>query len=313
MHHAILGPGGVGGFIGACLGRSGESVTVVVRAEALRQHPDHLRLESPFGNFTVPVRRAAKVPPSDVLWITVKATQLEVALRSLPGADTAKAIVPLLNGVDHIALLRERYGTDRVVPATIAGETERLAPGHIVHRAPFIRLNVSARGREQLGGTLGELQRIGFTCQFIEDEPTLMWRKLVFLAPLALTTSASGATTGEVVADPHWRAEFESCLREACAVATAEGAKVDAEATLAVARTLPPGMRSSMQKDVERGSPPELDAIGGPILRGAARHCLEAPATQRLVAAIEQQAAQGRVAAAKVVAEKATKHKVNTR
>jgi 2-dehydropantoate 2-reductase len=232
MHHAILGPGGVGGLIGACLGRSGESVTVVVRPEALRQYPDYLRLDSPFGNFTVPVRRAAKVPPSDVLWITVKATQLEVALRSLPGADAAQAIVPLLNGVDHIALLRERYGTERVVPATIAGETERVAPGHIVHRAPFMRLNVSARGRQQLGGTLGELQRIGFTCQFIEDEPTLMWSKLVFLAPLALTTSAAGATTGEVVADPHWRAELESCLREACAVATAEGAKVDAEATL---------------------------------------------------------------------------------
>jgi 2-dehydropantoate 2-reductase len=71
-------------------------------------------------------------------------------------------------------------------------------------------------------------------------------------------------------------------------VASAEGAKVDAEATLAVARALPPGMRSSMQKDVERGRPPELDAIGGPILRGAARHSLEAPATQRLVAAVEQ-------------------------
>ncbi|HXY52497.1 MAG TPA: 2-dehydropantoate 2-reductase [Terriglobales bacterium] len=313
MHHAILGPGGVGGLIGACLGRSGESVTVVVRPEALQQYPEHLRLDSPFGNFTVPVRRAAKVPPSDILWITVKATQLEVALRSLPGADAAQAIVPLLNGVDHIALLRERYGTERVVPATIAGETERVAPGHIVHRAPFMRLNVSARGRQQLGGTVGELQRIGFTCQFIEDEPTLMWSKLVFLAPLALTTSAAGATTGEVVADPHWRAELESCLREACAVATAEGAKVDAEATLAVARALPPGMRSSMQKDVERGRPPELDAIGRPILRGAARHGLQAPATQRLFAAVARKVAEQKVAGATVGAEKAAEQKIKAR
>jgi 2-dehydropantoate 2-reductase len=310
MHHTILGPGGVGGLIGACLAHSGHSVTVVVRPEGLRQYPDHLRLESPFGNFTVPVLRAAEVPPSDVLWITVKATQLEAALRSLPGAHTAKAIVPLLNGVDHIALLRERYGTDRVVPATIAGETERIAPGHIVQRAPFMRLNLSARGRQLMGSTLDELQRIGFTCQFIEDEATLMWRKLVFLAPLALTTSAAGATSGEVVADPHWRGELESCVREACAVASAEGAKVDAEATLAVARALPPGMRSSMQKDVERGRLPELDAIGGPILRGAARHNLQAPTTQRLVAAVEQMVRQK---VAPVVSEDLLQQKLKAR
>jgi 2-dehydropantoate 2-reductase len=44
-------------------------------------------------------------------------------------------------------------------------------------------------------------------------------------------------------------------------VARAEGATVDPEATLAIARSLPPGMRSSMQKDVAQGKPPELDAV----------------------------------------------------
>jgi 2-dehydropantoate 2-reductase len=48
-------------------------------------------------------------------------------------------------------------------------------------------------------------------------------------------------------------------------------------------------MRSSMQKDVERGNPPELDAIAGLILRGARRHGIEVPATKKLVAAVERQ------------------------
>jgi 2-dehydropantoate 2-reductase len=47
-------------------------------------------------------------------------------------------------------------------------------------------------------------------------------------------------------------------------------------------------MRSSMQKDVEQGKAPELDAIAGPILRGARRHGIEIPATKKLVAAVEQ-------------------------
>lgn len=290
MRHAILGAGGVGGLIGACLARSGNSVTLVVRRETLQQYPRQLRLESRYGNFTVDVGVAAEVPPVDVLWLTVKATQLEAALKAIKNPDAIRAIVPLLNGIDHVALLRARYGSDRVIPATIAVETERVAPGHIVHRSPFARLNVASSGRPLLSGMLDQLQKMGFTCGFIDDEATLMWSKLVFLAPFALSTTAADKTVGEILGDPHWRVQGEACVREACAVALAEGAKVDAESILAWVKTAPANMRSSMQKDVERGNPPELDAIAGPILRGAARHGIEVPATKSLVAAVERRA-----------------------
>ncbi len=145
MRHAILGVGGVGGLIGACLARSGEQVTVVVRPESFANYPDELHLESPFGNFSVPVAHVAEVPPAGVLWIAVKATQLEPALKAIIQPESVKAIVPLLNGIDHVALLRSRYGAERVIPATIAVETERVAPGHIVHRSPFAHLNVSSK------------------------------------------------------------------------------------------------------------------------------------------------------------------------
>jgi 2-dehydropantoate 2-reductase len=290
MRHAILGAGGVGGLIGACLAHAGDSVTLVVRREAVAQYPRQLRLESAFGNFTVDVSVAAEVPPVDALWITVKATQLEPALGALKNPDAVRAIVPLLNGIGHIALLRARYGSGRVIPATIAVETERLSPGHIVHRSPFARLNVLSAGRALLGSTVDQLQKIGFACRFIDDEPTLMWSKLVFLAPFALTTTAADKTTGEVISDPVWKSQLEGCVREACAVAVAEGAKVDAEAILAGMMAMPANMRSSMQKDVEQHKTPELEAIAGPILRGGKQHGVEVPATEKLVAAVEQRA-----------------------
>ncbi len=290
MRHAILGAGGVGGLVGACVAHAGASITLVVRRETLEQYPRQLRLESPFGNFQVDVAVAAEVPPVDVLWITVKATQLEAALNALKKPDSVRAIVPLLNGIDHVALLRARYGSGCVIPATIAGETERVSAGHIVHRSPFARLNVLSAGRALLAGTLDQLQQMGFTCGFIDDEPTLMWSKLVFLAPFALTTTAADKTVGEIFADLQWRSLGEACVREACAVAVAEGAKVDAEKVLSGVVGFPANMRSSMQKDVEQHRTPELDAIAGPILRGARRHGIEVPATKKLVAAVEQRA-----------------------
>lgn len=288
LRHAILGAGGIGGLIGACLVRSGAAVTLVVRRESLAQYPRQLRLESPFGNFDADVSTAAEAPPVDVLWITVKATQLEGALTAIPEPPAARAIVPLLNGIDHISLLRSKYGAERVIAATIAVESERVAPGHIIHRSSFARLNVASAGQPLLGDAIQQLQGLGFECRFVDDEPTLMWSKLVFLAAFALTTTAADKGTGEILADPAWRQMGVSCMREGSAVAVAEGAKIDADAVIASVMKMPGNMRSSMQKDVERGKEPELDAIAGPILRGARRHGIEVPVTKKLVAAVER-------------------------
>jgi 2-dehydropantoate 2-reductase len=291
MRHAILGPGGIGGLIGACLANSGNTVTMVVRQESLANYPRKLKLESPFGNIEVEAACAAEVPPCDVLWLTVKATQLDAALPALRNPDFVRAIVPLLNGIDHIPYLRSKYGADRVIPATIAVESERVAPGNFIHRSPFARLNVSSAGKQILEGTLDQLQKIGFECRFIDDEPTLMWGKVVFLAPFALTTTAADKNTGEILSEPAWKAELEACVREACAVAIAENAKVDPESVLATLQAIGKGvMRSSMQKDVEQHKPPELDAIAGPILRGGKRHGIAVPVTEKLVAAVQERA-----------------------
>jgi 2-dehydropantoate 2-reductase len=290
MRHAILGAGGVGGLIGACLAHAGASVTLVVRPESVAPQPKELHLESPYGKFDVDVAVSAEVPACDVLWLTMKATQFEAALSAIKNPDAIRAIVPLLNGIDHIAVLRAKYGAERVVPATIAVETERVKPGYIVQRSLFARLNVLSAEKGLLGGTLEQLEKIGFTCRFIDDEPTLMWGKLVFLGPFALCTTAADKNVGEIMSNPEWRAQGEACVREACAVAGAEGATVDAEKVLAGVQGMPGGMRSSMQKDVEQHKAPELEAIAGPILRGAQKHGIDVPVTKKLVEAVEKRA-----------------------
>ncbi len=284
MRHAILGAGGVGGLIGAALVKSGEAVTVVVRPEALKDYPAELSLESPFGSFRVPVERAAAVTqPFDVLWITVKATHLDAALRGVANGEQLGAIVPLLNGLDHVALLRSRFGQDRVVPGTIGVESERAAPGKIIHRSPSARLTLSSIGETRLAPTMEKLRQFGFNCQFSADEMKMLWNKLAILAPVALTTTASGLTMGEVTSNLVWRKRMEAGVYEACAVAAASGTPLDPATFIRFFDMFPPGARSSMQKDVAAGNPPELDGIAGPILRLAQEHGLDVPVTRELV------------------------------
>jgi 2-dehydropantoate 2-reductase len=280
-----LGAGAIGGLVGTVLGSLGEDVTVVVRPDKLAGYPEELSLERPSGTLTARAKAVARLTqPVDVLWIATKTYQLQAALDAVESAPNT--VVPLLNGVDHVAALRSRYGHDHVVPATIAVEAERLAPGRFVQRSPFVRFNLGAGAEPLLGPMVTRLTNLGFTCQLILNEQTLLWSKLCFLAPLALVTSASGKNKGEIYADSALKGRLDSAVVEACAVAKADGAEVDVSKLRETFDSLPLGMRSSMQKDVAAGRQLELDAIGGPIVRGGERYGIAVPTTIALIATI---------------------------
>jgi len=129
-----------------------------------------------------------------------------------------------------------------------------------------------------------ELQAAGIDANVRADETSLLWDKLAFLAPVALATTAMDAPLGAVRHDNR----FRGCAEEVLAVARAFGAELDEDALHLLVESAPAGMRSSMQKDVAAGRVPELDAIAGPILRGARTYGISVSHTEelaRLVAA----------------------------
>lgn len=286
MKHAILGAGAIGGMLGTALASLGHEVTLIVRPEKVAGYPREVRLDRPADTLTASVKVAATYDdPADVLWIATKTYQLEDALKSVVLAPTA--IVPLLNGIDHIELLRSRYGRERVIPATIAVEAERTSDGHFVQRSA-VRLNLASSGEPLLSNTAQELRDLGFLCSFIPNEASLMWGKLCFLGPFALVTAASGKNLGEIQADPEWKQKLEYAFAEAKAVGEAHGAVIDSKRIQAVVDSSPATMRSSMAKDLAAGRPLELEGIAGPIVQGAAQFGIDIPTTKSLVERIRE-------------------------
>ncbi len=289
MEHAVLGAGAIGGLVGTAVASLGEGVTVLVRPERLPAYPANLSVERPSGTITAAAKVAATLTnPVDVLWVATKTYQLETALQAVPSSP--RYIVPLLNGVDHIELLRAHFGRDRVLPATIAVEAEKTAPGRFVQRSPFVNLNLAASAEQVLGAIVARLRDLEFTCKFIQNEQTLLWSKLCFLGPLALITSASGMNKGNIYADAEWKRKLISSMTEACAVAKANGAEVAPAQIQAIYDGLPSGIRSSMQKDLAARRQLELDAIGGPIVRGGKRYGIDVSTAAALIAVIRAKA-----------------------
>ena len=282
MRYAVLGAGAIGALIGAALRRNGHEVVLLMRPEALAGYSGRVTVESAvLGDFEVELPASAGLDRDvDVLWVAVKATSLGPALELSPAESLRGAmVIPLMNGVDHVALLRDRYA--HVVAGAIRVESERASAAHVIQRSPFLRIELA--GAEDV---VAELLAAGIEARTRDDETSLLWEKLVFLAPLALATTALDAPLGAVRDD----ARFRGCMEEALAVAGALGATVDQHAVRTLVEAAPATMRSSMQRDVAAGRVPELDAIGGPIVRGAREHGILVPHTEELVRLVASRA-----------------------
>jgi 2-dehydropantoate 2-reductase len=290
----VLGPGGVGGFIAGALARAGDDVLVVAQESTATLigregiGVDSVRL----GRFTARPRAAATVDePGGVLLVATKAMTLAVALERVRAQPDL--VVPLLNGLDHMRVLRERFGAGHVAAGVIRIESDRPEPGRIVQTSPFLRVDVASDDpgpRPLLGELATMLERAGIPVRIETSEVQILWEKLVRLNALACTTSAADRPIGFIRSDPQWRKTLLACIDESAAVANSDGAKLDPALPLAELEDAHPELGSSMQRDIAAGREPELDAIAGAVLRAGRRHELECPTVVRLAAEIARRA-----------------------
>jgi 2-dehydropantoate 2-reductase len=295
MSIAVLGPGGVGGLIAGLLERAGTPVVVVAReatAETISQRGLHVDSVS-FGKFVTHPRAVASLEePVDVLIVATKASGLREALERVTAQP--KLVLPLLNGLDHIAVLRECFGNDAVLAGTIRVEADRPEPGVVVHTSPFLLVEMAGHdpaASAEMQSLERALKDAGVSVRVRESEAQVMWSKLVRLNALACTTSAFDKLLGEIRSTPELRAALVGAIEEGCAVGRAEGATdVDPAIALGELEQAHDTLGSSMQRDIAAGREPELDAIPGSVLRAAARHDLQCPTIERLVALIAARA-----------------------
>lgn len=302
MKIAVLGPGGVGGLVAGVLARAGTDTVLIAREETAETVAERgLSVRSVmFGDFQQHVPTRTLLEPGediDVLILATKAAGLHAALERIevePGL-----VLPLLNGLDHLAVLRDRFNPDTVLASTIRVESDRPEPGVIVHTSRFLLIDMATHSP----GALPPMQALAQALEGARiptrvtlpvserSEAQVMWSKLVRLNALACTTSAYDVLLGEIRSTPELRDDLVGTIEEASAVGRAEGAQdVDPQMALSELELAHDTLGSSMQRDIAAGRPPELDAIPGSILRAAARNGLACPTIERLVAMIAERA-----------------------
>jgi 2-dehydropantoate 2-reductase len=311
MRIAILGSGGVGGYFGARLAAAGGpdiDVTFLARGahlEAMRTRG--LRVISPVGNLELPRVNAtddpAAVGPVDIVFFTVKLYDAAAALQQLPpliGPNTV--VVPFQNGVDSVDLLTRAVGRAHVAGGTTYVSAVVEEPGVIRH---------SAMGRllfgplKDHGGPLPQLEmlrdagnRAGFEAVLSDNIMVDIWAKFARLTVFSGMTTVARVPLGIVVSDPGLLAMAETALHESIAVARGRQIPLPAKMfddVMASYRALPPGVKSSMLEDLERGRRLELQWLSGAVVRIGEEVGVPTP-THRLIVTLLRAHVNGRLA-----------------
>jgi len=279
MKILIVGAGAVGGYFGARLHAAGRDVSFLVRAPRaalLREHG--LRVRSPAGDLDLAdvklEERAALQPKYDLVILSCKAYDLDDAIASMSSAvGPGTAILPLLNGMQHLQVLGQRFGRQAVLGGQCVIASTLDAEGAIRHLNGYAGLTFG----ELAGGSSARAARLeqtlgvaGFELRQSPDILQAMWEKWTMLAALASTTSLMRASIGDILQGPGGQAFIEGVLEECAGVAELEGHRPGDtfhHRTRSMLTEHGSTLTASMFRDIGNGNRIEADHIVGDLIR----------------------------------------------
>ena len=290
MKIAIMGTGGVGGYYGGLLAQSGQEVMFIARGSHLRAIREiGLKVKSVHGDFTVSPAKAtdtpAEVGPMDMILFATKTYQTDEAAQLItPMVAQNTVIVPLQNGIDAADRIGRVVGMEHLLGGVTWLSAAIEAPGLIGQYSQFRRIALgefSGETTPRLKAAFDALQATGATVEVSDAILKVLWTKFVFIAPVMAMGSLTRVTFGEYRNVPEARTVLTEAISEVAAVAKAKGVTLDndvVDTTLAFIDSSAPGIKPSMQRDVESGKPSELESMIGAVVRLGAEHNVPTPA-----------------------------------
>ena len=282
---AIIGSGGIGGFLAASLIEAGRDVTLCVRTPF-----ETLTIEHEGETRTVPVRIASEpsqVKPVRWILLTVKSQDTDSAapwIAALAGPDTI--LVVIQNGIGHVERATPIAAGAEILPAVIWCSVERKTPGHVVHHGAKRMVVPEGRAGEAFARLFEDT---GFSIEETGDFTTVAWGKLIGnLVANALTALTLRRTV--IFEEPAIMDVARRILAEAITVAQAEGAKLtgsDADRVYGGLGRFGANAGTSMLYDRLSGRPLEHRYLTGALVEAADRHGIEAPVNRTLYALLE--------------------------
>ena len=296
---AIMGSGGMGGYIGAKLTQAGYEVSFIARGAHLEAMKNNgLKIEGPDEAFVIDPIQATSDPrdigPVDFVIFCVKLWDTEAAgeqCRDLVGPDTA--VLSMQNGVDAEPILSGILGSQHVMGATSEIGANIIEPGLVRRFTPFaaIRFGEFDQHRSKRSIQFSEaITAAGLGAEHVDSISLTIWDKFLWLVGASALNCVTRQPFGPVREDPDTRALLRQIMEEVMSVANAKGISLtneNIEARLDYIDNLPGQAKVSMALDLERGNRLELPWLSGTAIRMGRELNVPTPANNVIYAALK--------------------------
>jgi 2-dehydropantoate 2-reductase len=279
MKIAIMGTGGVGGYYGGLLAQAGHAVTFIARGAHLAAIRDKgLEVKSVYGDFRVSPAQATDKPVEiglvDLVLFATKTYHTEEAsqlIKPMVGQDTV--VISFQNGVDAADRIGPVVGMEHLLGGATWLSAAIEEPGVIGQYSQFRRIvlgEFDGRITPRAEAICEVLKSTGATVELVGNIAQILWTKFVFISAISALGSLTRVTMGEYRSVREAREVLTEAMKEVVAVAKTKGITLDPDVvnnTLKFIDDSAPGIKPSMQRDIEGGRMSELESMIGIVVR----------------------------------------------
>jgi 2-dehydropantoate 2-reductase len=288
MRILMAGAGATGGYFGARLAQAGQDVTFLVRERRFQQlKMNGLVLQTPQGTEKLEpqlIQARSLSDHYDLIIITVKSFALEQLMEDIaPAVGPDTLIMPILNGMRHIATLQQRFGDNKVIGGLCKINATLGESGEVIQMTPLHQLYYGALD----GNNDARLQRVDAALRtsqvdnrFSDNIMDELWEKWLLLSTLGAVCCLARGDTQQILTTRGGEALLQGIFSEILAVISAEGYQPRPAVTARIFELLnnpETPMTSSMYRDLTQGFDIEADQVIGDLLLRAKRKGLMTP------------------------------------
>ncbi len=306
MRVAIIGIGGVGGYYGGKLAHrfppGGDHEIIFycrgAHMDAIRRNG--LNLIAKDGDLVAHPAMATDsadvMGVVDVAFFAVKGySQPEAARAMRPAIGSSTIVIPLGNGVENDEILRREIGSGRVLNGAVYISTHIGAPGVVEQTGGSRKLFFgSPDGEVDPYRPIAQmLKAAAIDAELSGDIQRDVWSKFIFIDAISAATSLHGVTIGTVLATPALQKQLTDLMCEVQSLGDRLNVGLPAgiiDQAVERAGAFPPDTKTSMQLDVEKGNPTELDTMLGYVVRKGKELGIDTPTHVNVYEALSKKA-----------------------
>ncbi len=302
MKVAVMAAGGLGSYYGGLLAKNGHDVTFIARGahlQAIRQNG--LTVKSVHGDFSIQPAKATDKPadlgPVDWVIFSVKTYDTQAAAQAIrPIVGPQTTVVTFQNGVENHEQIGAVLGMEHMIVAPTQIVSNIAEPGNISQKSPF-RISfvgevVGDKVTPRVEQFVAELRKGGVEATTVPNGLKPLWHKFLFIASIAGLASLARTEPRELFQLPEARCALHEAMEEVYTVGKALEVDMDSdivERQYQFSLTMGPGVKPSMQLDVEQGKRLEIDALSGAVVRLGAAKSIATPVHQTIYVGLKME------------------------